>query len=312
MELRHLRYFIAVAEERHFGRAAARLHMAQPPLSTQIRQLEAELGFQLFERTTRRVELTDGGRLYLEHARAILSAVDAAARQSLRVAEGLEGRLTIGCVGSATYDLMPRFTRALRATLPGVEVGIRGEMLVAEQVDALASGDLDIALLRPPLYEAALAVRSLRWDRLVVAVPDSHRLASRRSVEVQALAGEPLVVHSSRGSVMFRLVRDMCESAGFSPLVSHEVVETSTLVSFVAAGLGIAVVPEGVSKLGVAGVHYCRLKRAKVELSAATRVDDARPLVARALQVLDDVVHSLASGSTASAALPDPPLPSTH
>lgn len=311
MELRHLRYFIAVAEERHFGRAAARLHMAQPPLSTQIRQLEAELGFQLFARTTRRVELTDAGRSYLEHARAILDAVDVAGRQSLRVAEGLEGRLAIGCVGSATYDLMPRFTRALRATLPAVEVAIRGEMLVADQVDALTSGDLDLALLRPPVHEPALKLRSLRSDRLVVAVPDSHHLATRRNIDVRALDGEPLVVHSSQGSVMFRLVRDMCESAGFSPLVSHEVVETSTLVSFVAAGLGIAVVPEGVSKLGVPGVRYSRLKGATVELSVATRAGDARPLVARALQVLDEVIHPVASGTAASAAaLPDPSLSS--
>jgi DNA-binding transcriptional LysR family regulator len=291
VELRHLRYFIAVAEERHFGRAAARLHMAQPPLSTQIRQLEAELGFPLFERTTRRVELTDGGRSYLEHARGILAAVDVAGRQSRRVAEGLEGRLSIGCVGSATYDLMPRFTRALRRTLPTVEVAIRGEMLVADQVHALASGDLDVALLRPPLREPGLRMLPLRSDRLVVAVPDSHHLATRQIVDVRALDGEPLVVHSSQGSVMFRLVRDMCESAGFSPVVRHEVVETSTLVSFVAAGLGIAIVPEGVSKLGVPGVRYTRLRGATVELSAATRSDDARPLVARALQILGDVIH---------------------
>lgn len=291
MELRHLRYFIAVAEERHFGRAAERLHMAQPPLSTQIRQLEAELGFQLFERTTRRVELTEGGRSYLEHAHAILDAVEVAGRQSRRVAEGLEGRLTVGCVGSATYDLMPRFTRALRTGLPDVEVTIQGEMLVVDQVEAVRSGDLDIALLRPPVREPALTVRPLRSDRLVAAIPDGHPFAERRSIDVRALDGEPLVVHSSRGSVMHRLVLDLCESAGFTPVVSHEVVETSTLVSFVAAGLGIAVVPEGVSKLGVPGVRYCGLKGATVELCAATRVDDARPLVARALRVLDDIIH---------------------
>ncbi|GCD88029.1 LysR family transcriptional regulator [Nocardioides sp. LS1] len=290
MELRHLRYFVAVAEERHFGRAAERLHMAQPPLSTQIRQLEAELGFPLFARTTRRVELTDGGRAYLEHAHAILNAVEVAGRQSRRVAEGLEGRLTVGCVGSATYDLMPRFTRALRTAQPDVEVTIQGEMLVVDQVDALRSGDLDIALLRPPVHEPALTMRPLRSDRLVAAVPDSHPLAARPSIDVRALEREPLVVHSSRGSVMHRLVLDLCESAGFTPLVSHEVVETSTLVSFVAAGLGIAVVPEGVSKLGVPGVRYCALKGATVELCAATRTHETRPLVARALEILVEVL----------------------
>lgn len=293
MELRHLRYFVAVAEERHFGRAAERLHMAQPPLSTQIRQLESELGFQLLERTTRRVELTDGGRAYLTHARAILNAVDVAGRQSLRVAEGYEGRLSIGCVGSATYDLMPRFTRALLAALPAIEVTVRGEMLVANQIDALTSGDLDIALLRPPVrHSTVLKIQPLRLDRLVVAIPDSHRLARRRTIDLGALAGEPMVVHSSNGSVMYRIVRDMCESAGFSPLVSQEVVETSTLVSFVAAGLGIAIVPEGVTSLGVPGVRYCRLDGATVELSAATRVGETAPLVTRALEVLDEIVRA--------------------
>src|SRR4051794_16528040 len=147
--LRHLRYFVTVAEERHFGRAAARLHMAQPPLSQQIRRLEADLGIELFSRTTRRVDLTEAGAAYLERARTILTSVDTAADEARRVAAGVVGHLAIGCVGSATYSLLPALSRRLAEELPGVDFSFRGEMLVADQVDALRTGSIDIALLRP-------------------------------------------------------------------------------------------------------------------------------------------------------------------
>ena len=156
MELRHLRYFVAVAEERHFGRAAARLHMAQPPLSQQIRQLETELGLQLLRRTTRRVELTAAGEAYLVRARQIIAAVSSAAGEAQRVAAGLQGRLVIGCVGSATYSLLPQLVRTLRDELPDVEVSVQGEMLAPDQVGALLAGRIDLGLLRPPVDEEAL------------------------------------------------------------------------------------------------------------------------------------------------------------
>lgn len=148
MELRHLRYFVAVAEERHFGRAAERLHIAQPPLSQQIRQLEADVGVELLHRTTRRVELTEAGATYLADARAILADVDAAAHHARRVAAGAIGHLAIGCVGSVTYSLLPTLSRGLSTELPGVDFSFRGEMLVPDQVEALRTGDIDVALLR--------------------------------------------------------------------------------------------------------------------------------------------------------------------
>ena len=158
MELRHLRYFRAVAEELHFGRAAERLHIAQPPLSQQIRQLERELEVSLLTRSTRRVELTAAGEAYLKRAVAVLDAVDDAGQQARRIAQGVEGHLTIGCVGSATYSVLPRLVRALRDELPHVEISIRGEMLAPAQLDALRAGDIDIALLRPPVDDAAIRV----------------------------------------------------------------------------------------------------------------------------------------------------------
>lgn len=290
MELRHLRYFEAVAEERHFGRAALRLHMAQPPLSQQIRHLEAELGVTLLRRSTRRVDLTPAGEVYLERVREVLAAVDAAGEEAQRVDAGLEGRLAVGCVGSATYSLLPALARALREELPGIDFTFRGEMLVPDQVEALRAGALDLALLRTPLEDdTGLEVHHLRRERLLVALPDGHRLAGRERVRMADLREEDFIVHAgSRRSVMYGLVVGLCQSAGFNPRVHHEVAETSTLVTFVAAGLGVAVVPEPVAELGVPGAMYRPLsaRGAWVDLAAATRAGDDRAALGRTLAVL--------------------------
>jgi DNA-binding transcriptional LysR family regulator len=288
MELRHLRYFVAVAEERHFGRAAARLHMAQPPLSQQIRQLESELGLQLLRRTTRRVELTAAGEAYLIRARQIIAAVSSAAGEAQRVAAGLQGRLVIGCVGSATYSLLPQLVRTLRDELPDVEVSVQGEMLAPDQVGALLDGRIDLGLLRPPVDEESLRLEVLRADRLIVALPDGHRLAVRARLRLKELAGEDFVIHAGGGrSVMHDTVVARCREAGFEPRVRHEVAETSTLVTFVAAGLGIAVVPAPVAVPMVPGVTYRPLVgKATVDLAAATRADDEAPHLQRALAVV--------------------------
>ncbi|GAA1164051.1 LysR substrate-binding domain-containing protein [Kribbella jejuensis] len=293
MELRHLRYFVAVAEERHFGRAAARLHMAQPPLSQQIRQLESELGLQLLRRTTRRVELTPAGEAYLVRARQIIAAVSSAAGEAQRVAAGLQGRLAIGCVGSATYSLLPSLVRTLREELPDVEVAVQGEMLAPDQARALVDGRIDLGLLRPPVDEEALRLQVLRADRLIVAVPDRHWLAERRRVRLEELVDEDFVIHAGGGrSVMHDTVLARCREAGFEPRIRHEVAETSTLVTFVAAGLGIAVVPAPTAELRVPGVAYRALTgQASVELAAATRADDESPQLQRALSVLAGLVQ---------------------
>lgn len=291
MELRHLRYFLAVAEEKHFGRAAARLHMAQPPLSQQVRQLEAELGVTLLERTTRKVDLTPAGEAYLVRVRAVLEAVEAAGEEARRIDSGLEGRLVLGCVGSATYSLLPSLARTLRDQLPGVDFAFRGEMLSPDQVAALRDGSIDLALLRPPGADeehADLGFTTVRQDRYVVAVPEGHRLAARRRVRVTDLRQEGFIVHSGQGrSAMHTAVVALCREAGFEPDIRHEVAETSTMVTFVAAGLGVAVVPEPVADLGVAGATYRPLATsARLDLVVATRADDASALVARALDVV--------------------------
>ncbi|RHW26186.1 LysR family transcriptional regulator [Nocardioides immobilis] len=291
MELRHLRYFRTVAEERHFGRAAARLHMAQPPLSQQIKQLESELGVALLHRTTRRVDLTPAGEAYLVRVRAILQAVDAAGEEAKRIGGGLEGRLVVGCVGSATYSLLPALARALRDQLPGVDFAFRGEMLTPDQVAALRDGSIDLALMRPPGHATEhgdLAVATLREEKYVVALPEDHRLAARSRVRVADLRNEGLIVHSGHGrSAMHDAVVGLCRKAGFEPVIQHEVAETSTLVTFVAAGLGVAVVPEPVAELVVPGATYRPLaSRARMDLVVATRAGDDSAVLARTLRVL--------------------------
>lgn len=196
MELRHLRYFRAVAEELHFGRAAQRLHIAQPPLSQQIRALEAELGVALLARTTRTVELTPAGEAYLQRVVRILAAVDDAGEQARRIAAGTEGLLAVGCVGSATYSLLPSLVRALGEALPGVEVSVRGEMLAPAQLAALATGEIDLALLRPPVQHTGVRTEVIRRDRLLVALPEGHRLAARAELRMADLRDEDFVAHA--------------------------------------------------------------------------------------------------------------------
>ena len=295
MELRHLRYFVAVAEQRHFGRAAERLHMAQPPLSQQIRQLEAELGVTLLTRTTRRVDLTPAGAAYLEHAREILASVDEAGQVAARIAAGRTGRLTIGCVGSATYSLLPALAKRLRSELPDVDLGFRGEMLSPDQVVALNDGSLDLALLRRVPDLSGLSVADLRHERLIVALPQEHRFAERKRLRVAELADEGLIVHAGNGrSAMHALVHDLFVAADLEPRFVHQVAETSTLVTFVAAGLGIAIVPDPTSDLNVPGVVYVPLVGTPgVDLVVATREGDANPVLARALARLAELTAAV-------------------
>lgn len=294
MDLRQLRYFAVVAEELHFGRAADRLHMAQPPLSQAIRRLEAELGVELLARTTRRVALTAAGRAYLERARRILDEVEEATQFARLTAAGAVGHVAIGCVGSATYSLLPALSRRLAQELPGVDFSFRGEMLVPDQVEAVRSGAIDVALLRPPVTDPALALHTLRRDRLVVAVPTDHRLARRRRIEVSDLADADLIVHSAdRRSVMYGVVLRLLHDAGIEPRIRHEVGETSTLVTLVAGGRGVAVVPEPVTALSLHGATYRPLSGADayVDLAVAHRVDRSEPHLERTVAAISSLVR---------------------
>lgn len=287
MELKHLRSFVAVAEERHFGRAAERLHIAQPPLSRQIRRLEAELGEPVLYRTTRSVELSPAGEVLLERGREILAAVDSALADARRAARGQYGRLGIGFTGSSTYAMLPALAAALRAELPGVVLDLRGELLTPAQVARLLDGSLDVGFLRPPVNERGLSTEVLRSEPLVAVLPEGHALAASESVPLELLGDEPFVTYPFR-SVVHDAVEDACARHGFQPTAAHEVAETATLVSFVAAGLGVSLVPASVRTMTVRGAVYRPLTEdpTRVELAVAWRRDDERPLLRRALEVI--------------------------
>jgi DNA-binding transcriptional LysR family regulator len=295
VELRHLRYFLAVAEERHFGRAAERLHMAQPPLSQQIRRLEAELGVQLFHRTTRRVELSPAGELLHERTPSILAAVDAAADDCRRAAAGEFGRLSVGFTGSTTYALLPAVAQALRAGLPGVELELHGEMITPAQVEGLLDGSLDLGFLRPPVRSRGLTVEAIRSEPLIAVLPSTHRLAARDEIPPAEFADEPFVVYAAQlRSVLRELVEEACAAHGFAPQVAMEVTETATLVSFVAAGMGVSLVPASVAGMSVAGAVYRPLAgdAPRALVAMAWRRGDESPVLARALRLVHSAVMS--------------------
>ncbi|MGB3301237.1 LysR substrate-binding domain-containing protein [Gordonia sp. (in: high G+C Gram-positive bacteria)] len=298
MELRHLRYFVAVAEELHFGRAALRLHIAQPPLSQQIKQLEGELGVTLLNRSTRKVELTDAGQRYLERAREILSSVDAAADEAGRVATGEVGRVSIGFTGSATYHLLPAIARHLRAELPDIVLDLHGEMLTPQQAAALHDGTIDLGFLRPPIHDRLLRYELVSTEPMLAVLPKAHPLAQRQFIEVADLADEIFITYSAFGrSVVFEVVIDACQRAGFTPNIQHEVGETATLIAFVAAGMGVALVPQSVRHMQITGAQYVPLggEVPTVELALARRAEPPSPHLKRVLESLRTALPTIAS-----------------
>ncbi|GGB21420.1 LysR family transcriptional regulator [Flexivirga endophytica] len=293
MDVRHLRYFVAVAEEQHFTRAAKRLTIAQATLSAGIQRLETELNVQLLQRSTRTVTLTPAGRFYLERAHLILRDIDDASDNARRVAAGSVGRLVVGCVESVTYALLPTLSRALASQLPAVDFAYRGEMLASDQAVALRDGAIDIAVLRPPVDDFGLTVIPVRRDRLLVALPRGHHLASAPRVRWKQLAGSDLIVHSAdRRSVIFDVVTGLMHDSGIEPDISHEVGEISTLITLVAGGLGIAVVPEPATTLKVDGVVYRPLvaPAATVDLAIAHQNDRREAYLTRAVETIRRIV----------------------
>lgn len=288
MELRHLTYFVAVAEEKHFGRAAQRLRMAQPPLSQQIKSLERSLEVKLLERTTRRVDLTPAGEVLLERARILLAEVETLSQDLRRIHAGAQGILRLGSTGSAAYDVLPRIVREARKQLPGVELELTGENLTPAMAQALEEHRLDLALIRLPVATTELELEVLQSDEITAALPADHELAGRAVVDLADLRGQPMVGYPP-SSAISGVVTGLCREAGFRPRVEQVVKETSTMVSIVAGGGGLALVPEPVAALGTAGVVFRPIVgRPQVDLAIAWRRDDDRPL----LQALLDVVRA--------------------
>lgn len=272
MELRHLRYFVMVAEEKHFTRAAARLHMQQPPLSQQIRALETELGFDLFKRHPKGVDLTSGGAVFLEEARAILARVQDGARRAARVATGVEGTLSIGFTSSAAaHPLIPRIIRAYRERYPAVSIAL-AEGNAGRLTERASVGELEVGILRAPVGRPdGIEYHRLLVEELLWVLPVGHPTldGSESSIDIQAVRNEPFILVRRPGAPgMYANLLHACQSAGFEPRVAFEVERMLTNVSLVAAGEGISVVPASMRDIHRDSVVYRRISGARPRLVA--------------------------------------------
>lgn len=278
MELRHLRSFIAVAEDLSFTRAATRLHFAQPALSVQIRQLEDDIGAALFDRSRRAIRLTAAGIVLLADARRLLTGLEQTADLVRRTGNGAVGRLTIGFVPSAINEALPPLLRRFGTTHPDVDLDLR-EMTPDALVRDLHEHRIDLALLYPPFEDASLATAVVAHESFVVALPEDHPLASRASIDVARLRDEPFVLPARHGMPgLHAQVLDICREAGFTPsAVQDDVWLVQTIVGLVAAGVGVAMIPASAQAQQRRGVVYRPLRHPtphEVELAAVWRAAD--------------------------------------
>jgi len=297
MELRQLRYFVAVATELHFSRAAARLHVAQPALSQQIGKLERELGVRLLARSRRRVSLTEPGRVFLEQAKRTLAAAEGGVRAVRRAALGEIGTLRVGYVDLATWLVFPSMLRAYRARYPGVDVTL-WERHRESQREALQGGELDVGFFTLLSRDRGLTGVQVALEPLVAAVPEGHALAGTSRIALQALADEAWVLFPADLRTRYvELVLETCNAEGFLPRVVQEASQVHTLVGLVSAGIGVTLIPRGLAAVPRAGVVYRPLSEEApvLPLHVVWREGELSPAAARFVEL----ARSFRSGGTA-------------
>ena len=284
-ELSQIRCFVAVAEELHFGKAAARLNMTQPPLSRQIQLLEHAVGTALLFRSSRVVELTPAGRRFLLEARTLLRVAETAVLDARRVAQGKAGEIAIGFTAGSSYRDVPELVERCRALLPDVTLRLR-EMVSRAQLEALLADRLDLALVRPPVSQPGLLWRSIRREPLIAVLPASHPYASRDSLRLQDLDDADFVMYSpDEARYFYELTSDIMRRASVRPRYVQYVSQIHTILALVRAGLGISVVPQGTTVFHYEGVVFRELLEVEpgdpVELGMVVKRDNDNPAVAR-------------------------------
>ncbi|GGF78726.1 transcriptional regulator [Azorhizobium oxalatiphilum] len=253
-ELSHLRCFVAVAEELHFGRAAVRLNLSQPPLSRQVQLLEHALGVRLLERTSRVVRLTRAGETFLPEARRLLRLAEGAALAARRTASGEAGSVTLGFTAASGYDFLPRFIQTFRAQAPGVDLVLK-EMVSADQFESLAAGRIEIGLVRPWFNRREFSSQLVAREPLLLAAPEGHPLAQAAEVALADLDQQPMVTYSPyEARYFYDLVAALCASAGATPHYVQHVSQIHSILGLVKAGLGVALVPRAAGNLRFDGV----------------------------------------------------------
>ena len=292
-DLSQLRCFVAVAEELHFGRAAERLNMTQPPLSRQVQILERILDVSLFERTSRQVRLTPAGRGFLAEARRILKLAESAAILARRVAAGQAGTIRIGFTAASAYSVLPELVAACRRQMPDVELTLK-EMVSGAQLEALGAGELDVGLLRPPIARTGTEFFRVAAEPLVAALPESHPLAAAERVTLAEVAAEPFIMYAPFEARYFHdLLVELFSGAGVAPSYVQHRAQVHSLLALVRAGLGIALVPDAARNLHCHGIVLRPLDPPPVrpvELFLAWRRDNANPL----LPLVADAARGLA------------------
>ncbi len=291
MELRHLRYFVAVAEQLHFRHAAEMVHVAQPALSQQIRQLEEEIGVTLFERSRHNVRLTAAGKAFYENAQAILRQANQAIAEARKVEHGEAGTIRTGFVSTAAISVLPDAMKRLREQVPLAEVELN-ELAAGEQIDGLYREVLDIGFVHAKLAEEdLLETKTVARDRLIAAVPESSELARHRRIDLRQMASWTAIMparHSISG--FYEHVRLAYQQAGVTPVRTHHTRLLQTGLLLVGAGVGVSIVPESFKSIHVNGVLYKKLQvePSPSELVAAWRRDNASPLLRRFVQALSN------------------------
>lgn len=256
MELRHLRYFVAVAEELHFGKAAKRLCITQQPLSRQIKDLEEELGAKLFYRTKRTVRLTEVGEIFLVEARKTLQQASYAVKLVKQASQCKIGSITVGFTGSALNIVLPNAVRQFKQLYPEVDLTLK-RMQTPEQLLALDNGQIDLGLLHPPINNDGLILETVYREQLVAALPDNHPFAKdiSKPISLQQLANESFILFPRHiGSVLYDRIINLCQQTGFSPNVVQEAIPQQTILGLVAAGIGISLIHSSVKTLGRHGI----------------------------------------------------------
>jgi DNA-binding transcriptional LysR family regulator len=283
MDLRHLRYFVAVAEELHFRRAAERLNISQPPLSQQIKELEIEIGAQLFRRSRRQVRLTAAGKVLLDRARIVLRDASELAELARRAQRGEAGEISVGFIHTAGYGLVPAVIRQFRDANPAVEISLEQQGSLA-QTRELGRGRIDVGFTWSAAVDDGQASECLLRERFVVALPRSHPKSRQRQLSLAAFADESFVSFpSQRAPFLHGAVFRICAAAGFVPRIGHETDSVHTVLGLVAAGCGIGIVPASAVEISTRDVSFCvpEEQEPQAEISLQWRSDDASPVVAR-------------------------------
>ena len=262
VDIKQLRYFVAVAETLHFGRAARRLNLTQPPLSRQVAALEKDLGVRLLERHARTAILTPAGQQFLADARAVLASLDQACRNAKRAESGEMGQLTIGFMMVAAHHVMPRLARAYATAFPDVRLKL-AEVIPGDLPDALAAGKFDVGILFPTHPIPGLRTRLVHREPLCAAIPSGHRLSTRTDLEAADLAGESFImIARETAATLHDAITNYCYAGGFAPVVYLEVQLQQTIVNLVAEGLGVALVPQSMRTVQTSRVVYLPLRGA--------------------------------------------------